>query len=180
MTRSLAPVRGVGEMSDDELIGAMLRPRDRNPAPRTGPGLPRCPGHLTAHGAKEWRRVARLLHDMGVLTAIDRAALAAYCQAWGRWVEAEEKLQETPILVRTPSGYVQQSPWISIANKQLELMGRYMVELGMTPSSRRRVSVLDRTPTPVVQTSGAHERLSAMIDAIAERLAYASEDDPQT
>lgn len=80
---------------------------------------------------------------MGVLTTIDRAALAAYCQAYGRWVEAEEKLRETPALFKTPSGYVQQSPWMGIANKQLELMGRFMVELGMTPAARTRVAVVD-------------------------------------
>ena len=45
---------------------------------------------------------------------------------------------ETPPLVKTPSGYVQQSPWLAIANKQLELMGRYMTELGMTPAARSR------------------------------------------
>ena len=83
--------------------------------------------------------MARVLH--GVLTLIDRAALAAYCQAYGRWVEAEERLRETPMLFKTPSGYVQQSPWLGIANKQLELMGRYMTELGMTPASRSRVVV---------------------------------------
>ena len=77
---------------------------------------------------------------MGALTEIDRAALAAYCQAWGRWVEAEERLRETPALIKTPSGYVQQSPWLLIANKQLELMGRYMVELGMTPAARSRLA----------------------------------------
>ena len=71
-----------------------------------------------------------------MLTTFDRAALAAYCQAYGRWVEAEERLRETPPLVKTPSGYVQQSPWLGIVNKQLELMGRYMVELGMTPAAR--------------------------------------------
>ena len=47
---------------------------------------------------------------MGVLTVIDRAVLAAYCQSYGRWVEAEEKLAETPTIFKTPSGYVQQSP----------------------------------------------------------------------
>jgi hypothetical protein len=41
-------------------------------------------------------------------------------------------------------GYVQQSPWVTIANKQLELMGRFMVELGITPASRSRVAVFDK------------------------------------
>lgn len=108
-------------------------------APSFGTRLPRCPGHLNPAAATEWRRIARALQSAGVLTTFDRAALAAYCQAWGRWVEAEERLRETPPLVKTPSGYVQQSPWLLIANKQLELMGRYMVELGLTPAARSRV-----------------------------------------
>ena len=103
--------------------------------------LPRCPPHLSHAAQKEWRRLATPLWRMGVLTVWDRAALAAYCQAYGRWVQAEEKLAETPVLIKAPSGYVQQSPWLTVANKQLELMGRYMAELGLTPSSRARVSV---------------------------------------
>jgi P27 family predicted phage terminase small subunit len=128
----------------------MIRGRKPKPAHRgddTGPqppeALPRCPPHLSHAAQKEWRRLATPMHRMGVLTVCDRAALAAYCQAWARWVEAEEKLAETPVLLKTPSGYVQQSPWLAIANKQMELMGRYMAELGLTPASRRRVAVRD-------------------------------------
>jgi len=109
--------------------------------------LPRCPSHLSEVARKEWRRLATPLHEAGILTLADRAALAAFCQAWARWVEAEEKLKETPMLIRTPSGYAQQSPWLSIANKQLELMGRYMSELGLTPVARERL------PADMVQTS---------------------------
>ncbi len=64
---------------------------------------------------------------MGVLTTVDRAALAAYCQAYGRWVEAEEKLKETPTMFRTPGGYVQQSPWLAVANKQCMTPGLPML-----------------------------------------------------
>ena len=103
--------------------------------------LPRCPPHLDTVARKEWRRIAAPLHDIGVLTLADRAALAAYCQAWSRWVEAEEKLQNGPALIKTPSGYAQQSPWLTIANKQLELMARYMSELGLTPSARARLQL---------------------------------------
>ena len=80
---------------------------------------------------------------------MDRAALAAYCQAYGRWVEAEEALSKTPALLKTPAGYIQQSPWLSISNKQLELMARYMAELGLTPSARSRLAVsIQTTPKP--------------------------------
>jgi len=101
--------------------------------------LPRCPPHLNAIARKEWRRLASALHSVGILTVVDRAALAAYCQAWARWVEAEEHLAKGPPLIKTPSGYVQQSPWLTVANKQLEIMGRFMAELGLSPSARARL-----------------------------------------
>lgn len=79
--------------------------------------------------------------DVRPIPSVDRAVLAAYCQAYGRWVEAEEKLKETPLLIRTPSGYVQQSPWLNVANRQMELLGRYMAEIGLTPASRPRIAL---------------------------------------
>ncbi len=108
--------------------------------PQAPEGVPDCPSHLGDAAREEWHRLAEPLHSMGVVTIADRAALAAYCQCYGRWVEAEEKLQSTPMLLKTATGYVQQSPWLSIANKQLELMGRYMAELGLTPAARSRVA----------------------------------------
>jgi len=71
----------------------------------------------------------------------DRSTLAAYCQSYGRWVEAEQKLRETPALLKMPSGYVQQNPWLTISSKQLELMHKYMGELGLSPVARTRVDV---------------------------------------
>lgn len=116
--------------------------RGYNPLEPVPPdGLPSCPDHLGEVARDEWDRIAGVLHGMGVVTTVDRAALAAYCQCYGRWVEAEDRLRDTPLLLKTPSGYVQQSPWLSVANKQLELMGRYMTELGITPASRSRVAI---------------------------------------
>ncbi|GHC66464.1 phage terminase small subunit P27 family [Neogemmobacter tilapiae] len=110
--------------------------------------LPECPAHLEGEAQAEWQRLASTLHQMGVLTTVDRAAMAAYCQCWGRWVEAEQKLKVTPIMLKSPSGHVQQSPWLSIVNRQLELMGRFMTELGLTPAARSRIVSL-REPEPV-------------------------------
>ena len=140
--RSAPAARTTRDLSDAELESIVLQGEvvgttrtRRAPSSR----LPRCPAHLNPPAAAEWRRLAKALQRAGVLTTFDRAALAAYCQAWGRWVEAEERLRETPPLVKTPSGYVQQSPWLTIVHKQLEIMGRYMVELGLTPAARSRV-----------------------------------------
>ena len=52
-------------------------------------------------------------------------------------------------ILRMPSGYIQQSPWLTIAHKQLELMAKYMVELGLTPASRSRLAIqMDTGPKP--------------------------------
>jgi P27 family predicted phage terminase small subunit len=112
--------------------------------------LPRCPRHLSPAARAEWGRVADTLHAMGVLTLIDRAALAAYAQCFARWVEAEEQLETTPPMLRTASGRVQPSPWRQIADRQLELMRRFMTELGLSPSARARTAgiVLPATIEP--------------------------------
>ena len=91
--------------------------------PRPEARVPTCPAHLNPSAKAEWKRLAHEMHRLGILTSLDYAALSAYCQAYGRWVEAEKKLKETPLLIRLPSGYyIQPSPWLSITSKQLELM----------------------------------------------------------
>ncbi len=110
---------------------------------------PTCPAHLSPTAKAEWKRLAASLNAIGLLTQIDRTVLASYCQAYGRWVEAEKKLAETPMLLKTPAGYVQQSPWLTISNKQVELMTRLMAEMGLTPSSRSRITIqLPTRPKP--------------------------------
>ena len=112
--------------------------------PRAEPDLPTCPAHLLPTAKAEWKRLVRELYQLGVITRLDRATLAAYCQAYGRWVDAEKKLKETPGILKMPSGYIQMNPWLTIATKQMELMQRFAVELGMTPSSRSRVETVRR------------------------------------
>jgi P27 family predicted phage terminase small subunit len=104
------------------------------------------PKHLPAEARAEWDRIVPQLLQMDVLGRIDRAALAAYCSAWARHVRAEIQIQKFESeLVRTPNGAIQTSPWVTISNRSLEVMYRYMCEFGMTPAARVR---LGRTPKP--------------------------------
>jgi P27 family predicted phage terminase small subunit len=98
------------------------------------------------------------MHNLRIISQLDRAALAAYCQAYGRWVEAERAMKTTPLLIKLPSGYIQPSPWLTIANKQLELMHKYMGDLGLSPASRSRVATLPHVgPKPWEWDGGNRE-----------------------
>ena len=116
--------------------------------PRPVVAIPTCPAHLSPTAKTEWKRLAHHLHRLGVLTGLDRSALAAYCQAYGRWVEAERRLKETPVLLKTPAGYVQPSPWLAISNKAVEQMGKFAAQIGLSPASRSRVTTQPVGPAP--------------------------------
>lgn len=126
----------------------------REPVPERD--VPTCPSHLLPAGKAEWKRIVHELYELGVISRLDRASLAAYCQAYGRWVEAERKLTETPAILKMPSGYIQQNPWLTIATKQMELVQRFAAELGMTPSSRSRVETIRRFAGPLGRPADAY------------------------
>ena len=114
------------------------RMNKNEPAPESC--APEMPPHLSKLAAEEWRRITPELIKLGLLSEIDMSALAAYCQTYGRWVEAEDMLKKSSQIIKTMSGNVIQNPLVGIANKSLYLMHKFLTEFGMTPSSRTRVS----------------------------------------
>lgn len=100
---------------------------------------PRCPSWLEEEAKKEWKRMARQLEQLGILTEIDMAAFAGYCQAYARWKEAEEYISENGTIMKAPSGYCQQVPQVSIAQTYLKIMNRFCEQFGLTPSARSRI-----------------------------------------
>lgn len=111
------------------------------------------PEHLSREAKTEWRRVIAELTMLGVMTKLDRAALAAYCQAYGRWIQAERALARLAerdeashgLLIKTSNGNVVQSPLVGAANRAMVIMLRAAAEFGMTPAARARVET-DRLP----------------------------------
>ncbi len=115
------------------------RPLNKNePQPKSS--IPDCPKFLTKEAVLEWKRITLELSVLGVLARIDRAALAAYCQVWARWAKAEDKLNQDGEVTLTEKGNEIQNPYLAIANKCLKQMREYLIEFGMTPSSRSRIS----------------------------------------
>lgn len=118
---------------------------EREPVPQQY--LPTPPSELSDDAKVEWGRVAEELYRIGLLSGIDRAALAAYCQAYGRWVQAERAIAEMAkrdpltggLLVKTTNGNAIQNPLVGTANKAMSDMVRFAAEFGMTPSARSRI-----------------------------------------
>ena len=79
------------------------------------------------------------MEAMGILTEVDMAAFAGYCQAYARWKEAEEFISRHGAIVKTPSGYWQQIPQVSIAQQYLKAMQKFAEQFGLTPASRSRI-----------------------------------------
>ena len=98
---------------------------------------------------KEWRRLAKQMEQIGILTEVDMAAFAGYCQAYARWKEAEEFITQHGSIVKTPSGYWQQVPQVSIAQTYLKIMNRFAEQFGLTPSSRSRIIAEDNSNSTV-------------------------------
>jgi P27 family predicted phage terminase small subunit len=108
--------------------------------PRPEAAIPDCPPELSALARKEWNRLVGELSVLRMLTNLDRAALAAYCGAYALWAEATEAIQKYGVMIKSPQGFPIQSPYLSIANRQAEIMMRIASEFGFTPASRSRIS----------------------------------------
>lgn len=119
--------------------------------------IPSPPKHLGVEAKKEWKRITPLLEELGLISGLDRTALALYCQAAGRLAELEAAFNgQVGRLVSdkgmdyadavyqasysvTPSGYAQQSVIVQLIGKHREQVNRYLMHFGLSPAARGRV-----------------------------------------
>ncbi len=136
-----------------------LNPGEPDPAPALLP----CPAFIKGAGRKEWQRISKELYQLGLLTPIDRAALAGYCIAWGQFEEVEKELARMKRSARemarlkkknpnarapifngmvsiTSNGNAVIEPLLSVRKQAMEQMHRFLSEFGMTPASRSRIT----------------------------------------
>ena len=132
------------------------RPLDLSSGVNPAIAIPDAPRHLGKEARKEWRRITPLLEELGLISGLDRSALALYCQAAGRLAELEtafnravDRLVSDGVdyydavhqvsYVTTPSGYQQQSVLVQLIGRQREQLHRYLQHFGLSPAARGRV-----------------------------------------
>ena len=102
------------------------------------------PKYLSKQAKKVWGEVAPELFKLGLLTILDRQALARYCVQHSRWMAAEKWLDENTSVheVKDDTGlikFIVQAPQISLAKAYAKLSNALGIEFGLTPSARVRL-----------------------------------------
>jgi len=101
------------------------------------------PFDLSPLADKQWDKIMEDLTAAKIVSNVDIHALAMYCEAYATWMEAQEMIRQHGVVVKSKNGFPVQSPFFHVANKSFDQMKNLLVEFGMTPSSRTRVSAID-------------------------------------
>ena len=99
------------------------------------------PEWLSEAAKSQWSVMSPKLEAAGLLTDLDEATLALYCEAFSRFRQASDALTREGTVTKAANGMLMQSPWLAIANKAHDQMVKLLIEFGMSPSSRSRVTV---------------------------------------
>lgn len=133
----------------------------RRPLPKNEPQpaitRPEPPEHLSETARTEWRRICPLLADLGLMSDIDIAVLAAYCGAYSDLLDATEKQRGRSTVIKTVNGNWMQSPFVSMIRQARLDMIRFAAQLGMTPSARASMSI-NVPPAGLLGASQASQR----------------------
>ena len=126
------------------LKGTNRKSRENPNEPVPDTCIPDPPDFLSDYAMDEWNRITRQLENLNLISEMDMAALALYCQAWGR-IEKYERMVaakgEAGEIYKTTNGNYQLSPLMWVINKAYEQVYKFISEFGFSPASRARLSV---------------------------------------
>jgi len=128
----------------------------RNDEPEPPERMPSCPRHLDKEARKEWRRTAKILKQIGLLTELDRAVLTGYCQSWSEYVSATLEAQRMGSVYKKSDGTPGINPYVRLAREAYDRMMKAAVLLGLSPSSRAGLKV--EKPKPQSKAAAFRER----------------------
>jgi len=110
--------------------------------PKPRPVAPAAPKWLSPVALAEWKRITPELEHIGLLTGVDMAAMACYCQAYGDMVAAREDIATHGyFMVVGENAYQQARPAVALQQKSMALIKTFAAEFGCSPSSRGRINL---------------------------------------
>ena len=133
-----------------KLLHGSLKQKINKQEPKFSPGAV-CPDWLHPLAKEEWQRIMDNFSDLGLVTAPDQSALAAYCQAYARWVQAEADVEKLGLLINEPikSRYtgevtgvrIKKNPAVTVAQQERQAMLTAGRLFGLNPAARSVLAV---------------------------------------
>ena len=160
----------------------------REPEPRSVAAIPKPPAGMNRWARKLWKSLAAELVDLMILTNVDLASLQLLCEAYGDYEEAKQALFRPvnpftgkrmrrsleqylsgmdpwlPVKDIEPKDLIgmrrnsQTAPELAQRNKAWAIYKSYMIEFGLSPASRNRISL----PEP---TDGEEDKMERLYGA---------------
>jgi len=103
--------------------------------------IPNPPAFLGPHGRREWRRLAKILQQKGLLTPASRNSFAAICSAYQDWMDGEDWISEHGTTQKAPSGYVQVHPKATQRDKGRADYCRLGAAFGLNPADAGKLDL---------------------------------------
>jgi len=127
---------------------------NRKLEPKPDQRSPIRPAWLKGEARKAWESLVPQLKKMGVLTRIDRNALARYCDMWRRWRELCEfiDINGTTLPLKKRDGTIYDIKQLPHAKQETQLRDQLLrleKEFGLTPSARARMTSDIEQPSKV-------------------------------
>jgi P27 family predicted phage terminase small subunit len=147
--------------------------REKQGQPQPKAGTPSMPRWLSKEAKAEWRHLLPQLRALGMLYAIDRSALAAYCQAHAELVWATEVLEREGRIIDAPvfnkpgelTGHTKRlHPAVKLQRDAFARVKAFLGEFGLTPATRARLSVAAPESPPASDKSRFFRRPRADAD----------------
>ncbi len=101
------------------------------------------PSEMSPKSKKIWKFI---LNEMPptLFKTVDLGELRSYCIAYDLYTEAYKQVKKQGLIVKSPvKGEPMQNPYLSILNRQADIMQKHASNLGLTPTARTKLQVTE-------------------------------------
>lgn len=110
------------------------------------------PSWLDPIAKKEFKRIAKELAELDLITNVDVNALAAYCDAYSEYIRCTEIIREEGLMVEYTNKAAETNkvphPLLTKKKQLHEQMRSIAIEFGLTPSARARLAMPKKEEKP--------------------------------
>ena len=113
----------------------------RDNEPPEIPGMPEPPARMQGEALAEWHRLCGELDQMGVLSKTYRSSIEVYCDTYGLYLQALASLAKHGPFYKHHDGTIRRNPARIDVNQAVPTLIRYQQEFGLTPASKTRIAM---------------------------------------